>query len=424
MVALTEKKGDVDQQELWPPRARGGLDPRRPGEFADQLARLRRAALTQPDRGAHSSLQILDLQRLRGRLGERWPALRPKVLLNVERCVSHHLKPEELYLVADETTVLILALGQNRADVERRGQLIAAEVSGRLLGVQAGGGAVGVRTLPFDFDEGLRAVAGIRGLLDRVRGRTRDLAQAEQRAFSANEPKLMAFYRPILSLRVPKVVGYRVFARLPGPDGALLRPETACPDRALGDFDAALDGWLAERIAVELARPGAAARRALLVLPVHQATLTDPARRREWLARLGGAPPDSAPRLAVDLLDLPATTPHEQIAELAHGIAGRVGRVMLRCPPDGEAVRQVACPSLFALSVDVRELGTSDADSSARLAAFAQACAAAGLRSLAVQVGSAAQAELVRAAGIDYLAGDACLPPLRAPGSVVELTRG
>lgn len=410
--------------ELYPPQGRGGLDPRHPGQFADRLARFRRAYLAQPDCRALGSLQILDLGRVKARLGRRWGELFPKVLLNVEGCIAHRLGPDELYLVVDDTTVWILALGERRADVDRRGQLIAADITERLLGVLPGGCAVGVRTLPFDFDEGLRVVAGIRGLSERVRAQTRRLAEAEAQAFARHAHELSVFFRPILSLKTATIVGYRIFARLPGPGGVLLRPEAACPDKALGSFDVALDSWLAGRIAEQLARPDATSERSLLVLPVHFDTLADRTRREEWLMRLNGALPGTARRLAVEILDLPPGTPRARITDLSKGIESRAGHLLLRCPAEAALVREVAGPPVRALSVHAGDLDPADAADANGLANFVRGCREAGLRSLAVQVGSAAQARRIRAAGFDYLAGDACLPPLRAPGRVVGLGTG
>lgn len=410
--------------ELYPPQGRGGLDPRRPGQFADRLARFRRAYLAQPDCRALGSLQILDLGRVKARLGRRWGELFPKVLLNVEGCIAHRLGPDELYLVVDDTTVWILALGERRADVDRRGQLIAADITERLLGVLPGGCAVGVRTLLFDFDEGLRCVAGISGLRERVQRQVLRQAEAEARAFAEHAAHLVALYRPILGLKAPLVVGYRAFVRAAGPDGTLGSLDSLCPDRATGRFDAAVDDWLAARVASELARGPAAGERALLVLPVRHATLADPALRQPWLGRLGGLPPEAPRRLAVELVDPPVGLPSGRIAELATRLAGRAGHLILRCPAEAEAIRQLAGPDLLAVSVDVSGLDPADPATAERLTGVARACADAGLRSLAVKVDSVALAERARAAGMDYLAGDGCLPPLRAPGRVVGLGTG
>jgi EAL domain-containing protein (putative c-di-GMP-specific phosphodiesterase class I) len=410
--------------EPYPPQGRGGLDPRRPGLFADRLAHFRRAYLAQPDCRALGSLQILDLERVKARLGRRWAELLPKVLLNVEGCIAHRLGPDELYLVVDETTVWILALGERRAEVDRRGRLIAADITERLLGVLPGGSAVGVRTLLFDFDEGLRSVAGVNGLRERVQRQMKRQGEAEARAFAEHAQQLVAFYRPILSLKAPLVVGYRAFVRLAGPDGTLEMPGSACPEQAAGIFDASVDGWLAERLATELVRTAADGGRALLVLPVHYATLADPALRGPWLERLGPLPKDAVRRFAVELIDLPPALPRVRIAELATRLAGRAGHLMLRSPAEAEAVRGLAGEGVFAVSVNVTDFDPADPDTSTTLTGVARACAAAGLRSLAVRVGSAAMAEVARAAGIDYLSGDACLPALRAPGRVVGLATG
>lgn len=421
-MAALPAAGAAAVSELYPPRARGGLDPRRPGELADRLARFRRAYLAQPDCRAIGSLQILDLERVRARLGRRWPELLHKVLLNVEGCIAHRLGPDELYLVVDEVTVWILALGERRADVDRRGRLIAADVTERLLGVLPGGTAVGVRTLLFDFDRGLRGVAGLAGLRERVEGEARQLAEAEERLFAEHAPRMVALYRPILSLEPPAVVGYRALVRLASSADALEPLETIAADGSQGVLDAAVDTWLAGRVAHELGRAPGVGEPARLLLPVHHATLADPTLRGRWLGALAGRA--AAERLAVELVDPPPGTPPERIGELAARLGGHDGRLVVRCPPDADAVDELAGAGVAAASLDGAGLDPADPGTMPRLRAVALACRERGLRSLLVRVGSAALAEQARAAGIDELAGDACLPPLRSPGPVVGLERG
>lgn len=406
--------------DLWPPRTRAGLDPNRPGELAERLDELRRIAIAEPGRKEHAHLVTLDLGQIRARWGRRWTERGSKALAHVESCVAHRLAPEEVYLVVDETTVWVFVAGEPWAEADRRGRTIAAEITERLLGAVPGGAAVGVRTLPLDPDA-LRGVVTSAVLQERVAAQKRRHAAFEKQAFARQAEQLIALYRPILSLAAPRVEAYRVFARLAGTGTTMLRPETVCAERATGAFEAALDAWYATRVAEQLAKPGAASQSALLLLPVSPATLADPDWRREWLEALHGVPPAAFQRLALELVAAEPTAPPASLAALAPELAERIRFALIRCPIDPDLVAKLAGEEGRGVSFDASGLDPATADTGRRLAAVAAACRDAGLRSLVINATSVALAEQARAAGIDYLAGDACLPPLRAPGRVVCL---
>jgi hypothetical protein len=100
-----------------------------------------------------------------------------------------------------------------------------------------------------------------------------------------------------------------------------------------------------------------------------------------------------------------------------------VAFVIVRVPPDPSAIAPLAGSGARAASIDASTLDPADPGTVVRLAELAAACRAAGLRSLLVPVANAVLAEEARAAGIDYIAGDACLPPLRAPGPPMDLRK-
>lgn len=407
--------------ELYPPRTRGGLDPRRPGEMAERIERLRRAYLMHPANYGATHLEILDLEPIRQRLGRRWPELLPKILFNVEGCISHRLGPEDLYLVVDEVTVWILAVGGQPGEAERLGRLIAGDVTERLLGVLPGGAAVGVRSVPFDFAEGLKGVAGLLGLRERVAEANRRLAQAEERRFADHTDRLIALYRPILSLRQPAIVGYRVFARLTREDGTLEMPQTIAPEPSLGTFEAALDTWLAEQVAAVLDRSPGRGGPPPILIPVHLKTLGNRGWRERWQMALAHDAIKAAGRLAIEVIDLPAEAPRELLGELAATVRSCAGPLIVRRPLAPDAVLELAGLGVYGVSVNGEGLDPGDPKTARRLRVVADACRTSGLRSLMVRVGTPALAEQARAAGLGAMSGDACLPALREPGPVAQL---
>lgn len=407
--------------ELYPPRSRHGLDPGAVGDFAARLARLRKAQRELYGRKDDGSLAIIDLAPVKERLGKRWNAARPVVWAAVEACLGRGLKGEELYVAADETTVWVFPLALERAEAERRVSLIAAEVSARLLGVAPAGGGPIVRCLPFDYESELATLAGMLGLRERVRRAERALAEAEAALLRAHATELVALYRPVLALRLARIVGYRAFARLAAPGGALVVPATLCPDQATGAFDAELDRWLLEQAMAHLVPGRPRAELPVLAVPVHRTTLATPGFRTPWQNRLAELPSGMIGRLILEVVDRQPKRPPSDLRAMLASLEGRVAFVIVRVPAEASAIAALEGSGARAASIDASSLDPADAGTSARLAELAGACRAADVRSLLVPVANAALAEQARSAGIDYIAGDACLPPLRTPGPPMDL---
>lgn len=406
---------------LWPPRTRGGLDPRRPGELAERLERFRRVFVREIG-SRTGGLILLDLRPVRARFGERWAEQRGKVLAIVEGALAHELDEEELYLVADETTVWVFALEGEPAALRLRGEELAALAGERLFGTVSASAAVRVRVLPFDLDEGLRGIVGLGGLRERMERQRGRLQAAEANAFAARAGELVVRYRPILSLKLGAIVAYRAFARLPVAGGGWARPEAICPEAFTGAFEAELDRWLAERVADELEGPRLRSARALLVLPVHHATLATPAWRRPWRERLEALGPAALRRLGIELVDHDPRQHGAALESMLDLLVEVCAVPILRLPVEGavesEPLEPLAEAGVKVLSFAASGLDGADPGLVERLAATARACTDAGLRSLLVRVDRVALAEAARRAGFDYMAGDGCLPALAAPGPV------
>lgn|GEM_PF-6062477 len=417
--------GEVRERafELYPPRTRAGLDPGLPGEFATRIARLRKAHRELSGRRDAGSLGIIDLAPIKERMGSRWDLVRPIVWANVEACLARGLRDVELYVAADEVTVWVLALARERPELERRLALIAADIGERLLGVAPGGAGPVARTLPFDYETELATLAGMVGLRERVRRAQRQLLEAEAALLREHASELVALYRPVLALRVPLIVGFRAFARLATATGALVVPWTLCPDPATGAFDAELDRWLLGQAMAHLVPGRPKAELPVLAVPVHRSTLATPGFRAPWLNLLSELPAVMIPRLILELVDRTPRRPPADLRGMLASLEGRVAFVIVRVPPDPSAIAPLAGSGARAASIDASTLDPTDPGTVARLAELAAACRAAGLRSLLVPVASPALAEQARAAEIDYIAGDACLPPLRTPGAPMDLRK-
>ena len=115
-----------------------------------QVERCRLAAvpLAHPER--QFSLQVFDLGRLRARLGLRWEGLRYRAVGQIQTGLARELGEEELAIDGGGDLLFAIRSAPDRREVERHGELLAAEVTARLCGTLPGGAIVRVTTLPFD----------------------------------------------------------------------------------------------------------------------------------------------------------------------------------------------------------------------------------------------------------------------------------
>ena len=238
---------------LYPPRTRVGLDPSRREEFIERVAGLRRAYLAQPAASAMSSLQILDIDQMRLRFGRRWPGLRPKVLSIVEAAIQREVGKDDLYVAVSETIFHLFRVGLKRRDAERRGRLLAAEVTERLCGTVPGGVAVRMKTVGFDFNHGLAGIASFEQLRNRVEAFGKALDDRELRLFLDNVGRLEPLFRPTIHFRKGLVSAYHLAPLLRTPNGRLAPVSTLCPDSFNGVFDAETDNWVVQQAAAALA---------------------------------------------------------------------------------------------------------------------------------------------------------------------------
>ena len=193
-----------------PPVAGADLDSPERCNPADRLSACRLAFLAQPESRRLGSLQIVDLSRLRQRLGNRWPDLRGRVSDVVDATLARSLGPGDLSLKVGEDCRYVLQIGVERRELERHGELLAAEATARLCGTIPGGAAIRVRTMGLDLDAGLDGVNSAETLRTRVAAMGlapgRDSADAVGKQLERLQPR----FRPILNLRKHLVSAYQL----------------------------------------------------------------------------------------------------------------------------------------------------------------------------------------------------------------------
>jgi hypothetical protein len=446
---------------LHPPRTAHGLDPRHPGRFAERIEAFRRHHAALPAPRLAGGLQLLDIEELRLRFGNRWPAVREKAYQIVEGCLSKRLGAHDLYVAVEGDRFHLLTTDIDRLAAERRGRFIAAEITERLCGMVPGGVACKLQTTGFDLVQGLARITGLGELEARIRDFRRKVDDAEEALFAAHEPEFQALYQPILHVRKRLVTGYALTPMLDGETGRQGVAEL-CPSSLNGVFDAALDRWSIAQVA-----PHLHAARTALRLTLHYSTLASMRHREPLVLACRRLPAGADRRLIIEIAGLPASLPQARVRELvsylrpfAVAILVRIDADLLAAagsnggPPDRlpmvtDNLQASGVAGISALLRAARN-GTDDVGESGPLDRAAVAGDAghgaavlgglgvigrpAGLRTCAfiekrVEAGAGAgaaagigPARAAIAAGIDYLCGEALLPPTLRPGRVVALS--
>lgn len=385
---------------LYPPRTDKGLDPTRPDEFARRLAEFRRRHATLPNPRLAGSLHILGLEQIRLRFGRRWPELREKAFQIIEHGLFKALGPHDLYVVADEKTILVLASGR-RLDAQAHIELLAAELTARLCGLAPGGIAIRCRSLPFDLLRGLAGVTSLAALRERIAECERAAETAERLAFSQIKERLVVGFEPILHPRKRLVAAHRLQACRQDRDQALRLADLLFEDRVVGVFDALVDLWLLERSAEQLAT--AVSRTSTLVVPLRAETLLALSSRDRYLATCRRLPKSSNRHLLFEITELPGAMPQARVRE----VIGYLAPFAL-----GVAVRLYGSPLLadHLEGAGARFVSIHDGERRGPLQPLGQfAKLARDLRMRAVCLGVADENRLreALAARIDYVAGPA-----------------
>ncbi len=369
-----------------------------------QVERCRLAAvpLAHPER--QFSLQVFDLGRLRARLGLRWDSLRSRAVGQIRTGLARELGKEELAIDGGGDLLFAIRAAADRREVERHGELLAADVTARLCGTLPGGAIVRVTTLPFDPSTELigATTAEIAAALARCMDppAMADTATSGRRGAIALRPR----FGPLLHLRKRLVSAYRL-DMADGSDASELRP-------------ADIDAWALELAAGQLRSEPR--RDPALVVPVHFATLTDMRSREAYARSCRALPSRSVRRLILEVLGLPPGLPQARAREFLALLRPFALALVVRLPQPQVDLAQLEDCGARGVSLSAAAL---DEDTIPALAAFVGRVRIAGMRSLLVDAATPATYRAALAAGIDHLGGEALLPGLPRPGRAFLVTR-
>lgn len=406
--------GSAAPLPLYPPRTRAGLDPSQKSDFNERLCRFRLAANGSSQPGATTCVQELDLEQIKLRFGRRWGELGEKILGIIEGAIYRELGADDLYAAVTETRFLVLRSGVKRAEAERRGQLLVADITQRLCGAVPGSTAAEIRTLPLDPGAGLSGCTDLPDLLGRIATVSRAIDAAEKGLFADNVARLRACWQPTLHLRRKLVSAYHLRPCLASPDGKLRPAKALCESSLNGLFDAEVDAWVLDSVRGVLMRHGGAERPALLLAPVHYGTLARRQLRGRWLEKLRLLPPSARRWLILEVVGIPPALVQSRVRALMSFLAHASIAIYARLPADVAYAEHLQNAGVRGISIDRGEIADDD-DVAEIVAMHAANARRHGMRCLLVGARSARDCQTALMAGIDQLNGDGFMRPVREP---------
>lgn len=394
------------------------LPPEADRAIVAQAERCRRAFLDLGSDLARAGLQVIDLSRLRQRLGSRWPALKARVLEVIQGTITRELGANDLCIAGGDGQLYLLRVGPDRAELARHSELLAAEATARLCGTIPGGAAIRVHTHPFDLDRNLADITSTAALRTRLE---RCTEPPENGGSASLERRLQPRFRPLLNPRKRLVSAYQLAAFVHGGDNAPT-PFRLARSSDVDEISAVeLDQWCLKQVAPAL-MPAPARAAVGLVVQIHFPTLAAMRWREEYARLCRRLPSDSARRLIFEMVELPAWLPQSRVRELMAYVRPFCGAIVIRLQTASMSVEHLVATGISGLSFASAPAATDTLASAASLRIFSNLARSHALRSLVVELDSPSGARAAMAAGIDYVSGDTLIPPLRRPERPFLLT--
>jgi hypothetical protein len=368
---------------------------------------------------AAGKLSLIGLDRIRARLGRRWPALAEMVHGIAEQTIRQHLAATDAFVRYGDVGYVILFEQLGKEEAQIKAAYVAEEISRQLLGAEMAREATDVRTVVTEIsgeigfaraDPLARIAAALDSAEAGVEAAATRLEQAERApppagggpatALSAGGIRIR--YRPLWDVRRKALLLFRCLPVSDHAEGhAVLGPG---PEPSL---TAALDGFVVRRLArdmIEMVRRG---RRLPVICPVHFHTLASTRRRDAYLGLCRQIPEDLRGLITYEVIGTPPDTPQVRLAGTIPVLKPFGRAVGARLPSTQRRFGNWRDLGVEVLFVDAAADAGTPAERLASLEQFAAGAAPEGFRLGAYGLDSVALVTAVVCAGYSLAAGDA-----------------
>lgn len=461
------------------PRSRGGVRPEPAQEVDDrsrptgrgidptQLADALRGLIKNHKGKLAGALHLINLDVVRERLGDRWPALAERLLAGIEIILDRRLTSSDLYIRIEGPSYLIVFGGLDDQTAKLKCALIGHEIEKHVFGDDVDLSELLVRASLFRLDEGLSSEPeeiDLAGIIDSIRsgidqtmpGDRRKPAPSQVHAEqppAENEPEA-AESEPGPLPRPPDEPP----ARKPGLGYSMLpmSEEPAVPPSSFvyhpiwhvrhdaiatylcqpvwlrsGGIDRSGEGYVEysaahsyegdlyalEQIRRSFQLLAAERRQVLLTMSVHFETIARSSLRKDFLALAALLAASERRLLTFELVAVEETVPQTRLTELVSILQPFCRRVSLRCELKRRRFHGVKEARIYAVGGEAGGGRTAEAAVLDNMDGFAAAAEGAGLRTYLHGLRSLSLTSAAIASGFDYVDGDPVAAPLDRPGN-------
>jgi GGDEF domain-containing protein len=378
------------------------------------------------------SLHLVGLSDLKSKLGDRWARLEDRVHSVAQKAILRHLGPRDVFFRFDDTLYVLVFADMAPEQARLIAAAITQEIYRTLLG-EADLASLTVRSAVTRLDGSTvmesRSIAALLAdaLLANEHGHTMqqpsDATPSGTRRESSPplKPKIEIRYRPVWDIRRQVLSTYlciptaRVFGSTPACGYDVLEGSRDADSILSLDLQALRE---AVETLDELYRN---LFRFILVVPLHVETLAQPTRRRIYADHLRSIPEYIRGLTQISLHGLPAGTPYSRLAEFVAVLRPFVRGVFVDVGIDWGDYRVLTEAGIRVVSTTWPR-GRGKQQAAELLAHFRADSAHVHLRMFLDGVPDQMAARMVRAAGVDFIAGPAIAADLAAPQHMLRFT--
>lgn len=413
----------------------GPVAPRNASQFENHL----RTLLADREMLSAGRLQVLSLDKIKERIGERWARHADHVQSVVEEIFTRRLTPADVYTRIGDVTHLILFSSLNRAEAKIKATLLAEEIATRLIGREEAPDFVDVETVVIDVDREMAAektdlIGAVTELMDKeaadeasgdggmdegtsaliaaasglspeaLRGLTPSAVVRSYAPVNTEPPKDLGFvFRPMWAVERRILSTYLCVIVKRGENGTVGDDYSALYASDQPAMIARLDQVTLGRIEREIESLAGKNQKLLIGCPVHYHTLNRGTSRAAYLMQCKRIPDWFRPYVVFEVVGFPEAIPQGRVAEIAGILKPYSRSVLARLEKGHQNFQSFANANLHAVGMDVALYGLPEERMMAILSQFVGAASDVGLKTYVHGLRSRSLTVAALAAGFDYV---------------------
>jgi hypothetical protein len=387
-------------------------------------------------------VQILNLNKIRDRLGEHWPRYAEKIHAVVHETFEHRLVRADVYSRLSEFAYVIVFATLSKAEAQIKCSAIAEEIAAKLFGQEEAAKLVEVQTVVIGVGRGValekvNVAEVLSDLFDKHAALEGTLSSKEAAALAAVEAvdaRLLEWmkspFNPVVT-ELPADLDYRfrlvwdvarnalstflcvIVRKTDDPNVSLDYSSLYHADSA--ELIAKLDYSVLARVKRELKALHESKRRVLIGCPVHFQTLNRLSSRAYFTTLLKDVPEGFGQYLMFEIVGLPDATPQSRVAEIAATLRPYARSILVRQERGAVRFGHIAGTGVHAVGIDAGQYGAPEDRLMPAMNDFAVAAKDAALKSYIHGLSSLSLTTAALGAGFDYIHSHAVHAPLEQP---------